>query len=138
LETSREIGFGLLATEVTEAQAEVTEEILLSPVFCPLFSRALWPLCELSALCGEEFDSWIPGFPSRPPSSVLQPLAGIELDDRSHNEDDRQQRDAFVDELYRSCSLPLLHVPAQAAYNQAELRAKIGVLLAAIAPSASA
>lgn len=62
--------------------------------------------------------------------SDFSPLAGVELDDRSHESADRKQRDAFVDELYRSCALPLLHVPAQAAYNQSELRAKIGTLLA--------
>jgi hypothetical protein len=55
-------------------------------------------------------------------SSDLALLAGIELDDSSHEEERRKERDAFVDELFRSCSLPLLHVPAQSAYNQSELR----------------
>ncbi len=58
------------------------------------------------------------------------PLAGIELDDKSHEEDDRKRRDAFVDEVFRSSSVPLLHIAAQAAYNAAELRAKITALLA--------
>lgn len=62
-------------------------------------------------------------------SSDLAPLAGIERDDRSHERDDRKERDAFVDDVFRSCSLPLLHAPAQAAYNQAELRVKIVALL---------
>lgn len=62
-------------------------------------------------------------------SSDLAPIAGIELDDRSHDADDRQQRDAFVDEVFRSCTLPLFHVPAQAAYNQGELQAAIAALL---------
>jgi hypothetical protein len=61
-------------------------------------------------------------------SSDLAPIAGIELDDRSHGRDDRKDRDAFVDEVFRSCGLPLLHVHAQAAYNQAELRTKIEAL----------
>ena len=59
------------------------------------------------------------------------PLAGIELDDRSHEEEDRKQRDAFVDEVFRSCSLPLLHVPATASYNVTELRNTVAKLLAA-------
>lgn len=62
-------------------------------------------------------------------SSDLAPLAGVELDDSSHEEADRKQRDAFVDDLFRSCALPILHVPAQAAYNEAELRAKIATAL---------
>lgn len=62
-------------------------------------------------------------------SSDLAPMAGVELDDHSHESDDRKQRDAFVDDVFRSCTLPLLHVPAQTGYNQAELRAKIVALL---------
>ena len=58
-------------------------------------------------------------------NSDLAPVAGVELDDSSHEGADRKQRDAFVDDLFRSCELPILHVPAQAAYNQTELRAKI-------------
>ncbi|HVZ64020.1 MAG TPA: DUF2726 domain-containing protein [Lacunisphaera sp.] len=55
----------------------------------------------------------------------LAPLAGIELDDRSHEEEDRQERDAFVDSAFASAGLPLLHIPAQKAYNPGELRAKL-------------
>lgn len=62
-------------------------------------------------------------------TSDLAPVAGIELDDRSHEEDDRKHRDEFVDVVFRSCGLPLLHVPAQVAYNQGELRVKITTLL---------
>ena len=62
-------------------------------------------------------------------SSDLAPLAGVELDDSSHEGADRKQRDAFVDDLFRSCALPILHVPAQAAYDQTELRAKIAAAL---------
>lgn len=62
-------------------------------------------------------------------SSDLAPLAGVELDDSSHEGADRKQRDAFVDDLFRSCALPILHVPAQAAYNQTDLRAKIAGVL---------
>ncbi|HVS51649.1 MAG TPA: DUF2726 domain-containing protein [Opitutaceae bacterium] len=57
------------------------------------------------------------------------PLAGIELDDRSHEEEERKTRDKFVDDVFAACSLPLLHVPAQAAYKQAELRATISAAL---------
>lgn len=58
------------------------------------------------------------------------PLAGVELDDKSHAEDDRKQRDAFVDQVFSGCNLPLLHVPAAATYNVAELRAKVAALSA--------
>jgi hypothetical protein len=60
----------------------------------------------------------------------LAPLAGIELDDRSHEEDERQQRDAFVDEVFSGAGLPLLHVPAQKMYDLPDLKAKVASLLA--------
>ena len=62
-------------------------------------------------------------------SNDLVPLSGIELDDSSHDEPDRQQRDAFVDELFKSSALPLLHVPAQRSYSPSDIRAKVNALL---------
>ena len=59
----------------------------------------------------------------------LTPVAGVELDDSSHDEEDRQLRDAFVDEVFASAKLPLLHVPAQKAYNPADIKAKVAALL---------
>ncbi len=59
----------------------------------------------------------------------LAPLAGIELDDSSHEEEDRQQRDAFVDSAFASAELPLLRVPAQRSYKPAEVKAKVAGVL---------
>jgi hypothetical protein len=59
----------------------------------------------------------------------LAPLAGIELDDKSHEAEERQHRDAFVDGVFAGAGLPLLHVAAQKTYNLEELRAKIGAIL---------
>jgi hypothetical protein len=67
-------------------------------------------------------------------TSDLKPLAGVELDDRSHDAEDRQKRDAFVDGVFQSCRLPLLHVPARATYNPNELRASIAGLVGKTAP----
>lgn len=61
--------------------------------------------------------------------SDLAPLAGIELDDSSHEAEDRQQRDRFVDSAFASAGLPLLHVPVQKSYNPAEVKAKVQGLL---------
>lgn len=58
----------------------------------------------------------------------LAPVAGIELDDSSHEEESRQERDAFVDGVFASAGLPLLHIPAQKSYNPAELRIKLAEL----------
>jgi hypothetical protein len=57
--------------------------------------------------------------------SDFAPVAGIELDDSSHQEARRKERDVLVGEVFRSGGLPLIHVRAQSAYNRAELAAKI-------------
>ncbi len=56
----------------------------------------------------------------------LRPLAGIELDDASHARPDRQERDDFVDQVFASASLPLIHVPCRAGYDVGELSRLIG------------
>lgn len=70
-------------------------------------------------------------------TSDLVAVASVELDDKSHQRSARQQRDEFVDEVFRSCGLPLLHVPAQANYSVAELKASLAQLLQASAEAAS-
>jgi hypothetical protein len=39
----------------------------------------------------------------------MRPLVGGELDDRSHERASRQERDGFVDEVFRVAGLPLMH-----------------------------
>ncbi|HOL16269.1 MAG TPA: DUF2726 domain-containing protein [Bacillota bacterium] len=51
-----------------------------------------------------------------------KPVLGIELDDRSHGRNDRQQRDVFVNEVFEAAGLPLARVTAAASYNLAELK----------------
>lgn len=52
----------------------------------------------------------------------LSPVAGVELDDSSHQREDRVSRDKFVDEIFAAGKLPLLHVTAKSSYNTSELR----------------
>ena len=61
---------------------------------------------------------------------TMRPLVGIELDDRSHQREDRQVRDAFVDKVFAAAHLPLLHVPVRRAYVAAEIEAQIAPYLA--------
>ena len=55
-------------------------------------------------------------------AATMKPRCGVELDDSSHGRRDRQDRDAFVDQVFAAAGLPLVRVPAQAAYNLAGLR----------------
>jgi hypothetical protein len=57
--------------------------------------------------------------------ATMKPLCGIELDDSSHARPDRQDRDEFVDQVFEVAGLPLVRVPAKAAYSPAGLLAMI-------------
>jgi hypothetical protein len=52
---------------------------------------------------------------------TMVPQFALELDDSSHNRPDREERDAFVDQVFAAAELPLLHIPVRAGYNTAEL-----------------
>ena len=58
-------------------------------------------------------------------ADTLQPVLAIELDDSSHQRPDRVKRDEFVDAVFSTAGLPLLHISAQRAYNTQELSQKI-------------
>lgn len=62
-------------------------------------------------------------------STTMKPLFGIELDDSSHNRNDRQERDEFVDRVFKDAGLPLLRLPVQREYNSREVSAQITPLL---------
>lgn len=68
---------------------------------------------------------------------TMKPRCGIELDDSSHARRDRQARDEFVDQAFAVARLPLIRVPAKAAYSVAGLLALFEPQLsAALVPSA--
>src|SRR3990170_209703 len=49
------------------------------------------------------------------------PILAIELDDSSHRDGKRRQRDSFVDAALDAAELPLLRVPARRSYSPQEL-----------------
>lgn len=57
--------------------------------------------------------------------ATMRPLLGVELDDKSHQRPDRQERDAFVDEVFKSAGLGIVHVPAKRGYVIEELAKQI-------------
>jgi predicted RNA-binding Zn-ribbon protein involved in translation (DUF1610 family) len=54
-------------------------------------------------------------------SANLKPVLAIELDDASHQRQDRVERDALVDKVFEQAGLPLRHAQARFAYSQQEL-----------------
>lgn len=69
--------------------------------------------------------------------NTMKPLLVVELDDaKSHGRPDRAARDAFVDAVFGTAGLPVLHVPVQRGYVPAELSARLDPLLSSAAASA--
>ncbi len=52
-------------------------------------------------------------------------VCAIELDDRSHDRPDRQERDRFVDSVCLSAGVPLLHFRLRSSYSVSEVRKRI-------------
>ena len=56
------------------------------------------------------------------------PVCCVELDDKTHDREDRRRRDAFLEAAFRSAGLPVVHVPARhprVAYDVDALREQI-------------
>ncbi len=56
---------------------------------------------------------------------MMKPLAGVELDDSSHNRKERQDRDVFVEQAFSAAQLPLVRIRVQREYNLQELVAQV-------------
>jgi predicted RNA-binding Zn-ribbon protein involved in translation (DUF1610 family) len=53
--------------------------------------------------------------------ATVQPILGIELDDKSHQRQDRQERDEFVENIFACAKLPLARIPVKQSYSVTEL-----------------
>lgn len=51
----------------------------------------------------------------------MRPVVVIELDDRSHDQLNRVERDTVVDRIFSAAGLPLLHIKVTRSYNAGEL-----------------
>ncbi len=69
--------------------------------------------------------------------TTMRPRLGIELDDSSHGRRDRQKRDEFVDRVFEAARVPLLRIPAQAAYNPSVLWSQVAPHLEVATPQPS-
>jgi hypothetical protein len=68
-------------------------------------------------------------------AKTMRPIAGIELDDKSHQREDRQARDELVEQVFQAAKLPLIRFPAKFSYSTAELSAALKLYLSITIPS---
>jgi very-short-patch-repair endonuclease/predicted RNA-binding Zn-ribbon protein involved in translation (DUF1610 family) len=66
-------------------------------------------------------------------ADTIQPVCAIELDDSSHANFNRQQRDVFFDRAMKNAGLPLLRVPVAFSYNPHELAQKLTSVIGEVA-----
>jgi len=52
---------------------------------------------------------------------TMKPLLGVELDDKSHKQKKRQERDKFVDGVFQAAKIPIARITARRTYNANEL-----------------
>jgi len=57
--------------------------------------------------------------------NYIKPLLAIELDDKSHERADRQERDVEVERILNGAGLPLLRVPERDSYDKVKLSQEI-------------
>lgn len=62
-------------------------------------------------------------------AKTLKPILGIELDDKSHQRVDRQERDDFVNHVFEAAKLPLMHISVKHGYSQSELRSTLSAYI---------
>ncbi len=58
----------------------------------------------------------------------------IELDDRSHEREDRKDRDALVDQILAEAEIPILHITATYNYDPHQLLRQIGIVCGGATP----
>jgi very-short-patch-repair endonuclease len=70
-------------------------------------------------ICGKHLDFVI----CDPESFTV--LGAIELDDKSHQQSNRRERDTFIDKALSAAGIPILHMPAQRRYSALKLRSQV-------------
>lgn len=65
--------------------------------------------------------------------NTLQPLLGVELDDASHQRQNRIERDEFVNQVFAAAGLRLVRFPARASYDPNTVAVELTPYLAPLA-----
>lgn len=54
--------------------------------------------------------------------AYIKPLLAIELDDRTHEREDRKERDEEVEQIFQEAGMPLLRIPNTENFNKEEIK----------------
>jgi hypothetical protein len=103
-------------------------------------SNYIFPQVHLSAILNHKVkgQNWKAAFKHINGKSVdfvicdkanLKPLVAIELDDSSHNAEDRRVRDIEVERIFKDAALPLVRVANQESLNKETIKRRIAEAL---------
>ena len=110
--TPTEEVFYLALIEATSPEHAIIAKVRLADLIAPDVQKNhknyMWQFNRISA---KHVDFVICDF------YTLSPLVVIELDDASHNQRRRKQRDQFVDAALKQARIPILHAPVQNEYK---------------------
>ena len=59
---------------------------------------------------------------------TMKPLGGIELDDFSHTQKNKYERDVFVEQVYKSANLELIRFSAKSGYTVSEIEEQLALI----------
>ena len=65
----------------------------------------------------------------------MGPMVAIELDDKTHEQNSRMERDSFVDGAFKAAGIPLVHIKTHELENRIEVKQKIDLALPKYEPA---
>lgn len=116
-----EFSFYKVLSSILDPRFVIQSKVRLADIF--FVSRPNQNLAYLSRITQRHIDFLVCD------STTMQPILGIELDDASHKNSDRQERDEFLGNVFEAAQLSLCRVPAQRAYNTRDIEDQLAPYL---------
>ena len=118
--TPAERSFYGVLNQATGDNAAILGKVRVADVVAPNkgLSRSVWQK-SFNKISGKHFDFLLCS------NDTLSVICAIELDDSSHKSKKRHERDEFLKEVCNAAEIPLIQVPAKAAYVIDEVKAII-------------
>ncbi len=125
--TKNEQAFYAALCEAAAPQYPIFAQVRLADIFAPKARDRSAYTTALNRITSKHVDFLLC-------DHALMPIAGIELDDRSHGWKNRQQRDAFVNEVFQEAHLPLIRFQGQSRYYAKDVKESLQNKLRLYAP----
>lgn len=108
-----EFSFYKILTTILDSRYVIQSKVRLADIF--FVSRPNENLAYLPRIAQRHIDFLVCD------ALTMKPILGMELDDASHKNSDRQGRDEFLSQVFQAANLPLCRVPVQRAYVTREI-----------------